>query len=121
MPASQLLTRLDMADIENIKEAQHQLRRAEDDAAKLAVWAATWGPALIARCEESEGAITDADTVAELEADLQTEEGRSADLSKAITSAATEIDRFLGREGDHLAAKHFTQISKIGDDLEAAL
>lgn len=118
---SALLGRMDMSDIENVKDAQAALHGAGDDTSKLAVWAATWGQALVDRCAEADGAITDADTVAELEADLQAEEGRSSDLAKAIEAAAKEVDRFLERETDHLAAKHFTAISKIGDDLEAAL
>lgn len=121
MAPSQLLTRLDLSDTENVKDAQAELRRAGNDPAKLAVWAGKWGDALCMRALEAEGALIDAEAVSALEEDIRTEEGRSKDLTQAVRGAASAIDKLLEHEGDALAAKHFTMISKIGDDLEAVL
>lgn len=46
-----MLTRLDMSDRENLKDADFELRRAGSDADKLAVWAAKWGEALLDRID----------------------------------------------------------------------
>lgn len=46
-PASSLLSRLDLSDHEVASDARLELTRAADDPAKLAVWAAKWGEALV--------------------------------------------------------------------------
>lgn len=120
-PASSLLTRLDMSDQENAKDALAGLIAAGNDVAKLAVWAGRWGNALCERCLSAEGEIIAPETVDELESDLRSEEARVADLEKAIRAAAKAVDQLLEREGGSLSSRHFTQISSIGDHLEAAL
>lgn len=121
MAPSQLLTRLDMSDVENVKDAQAELHRAANDTAKLSVWAAKWGEALCIRCVEAEGAVEDAETVSDLEADLRDQEDRNVELRGTIRDAASAIDKFLDCETDALSDAHFKAVSKIGDDLEAAL
>lgn len=118
---SQLLSRLDMADQENIKDARAGLDAAGSDIAKLAVWAGRWGAALVERCSIAEGALVDPVGLESVETDLQTAGGRIEVLEEGIRTCARAIDKLLEREVDSLAAKHFEQISKIGDDLEAVL
>lgn len=45
------LTRLQIADVEVVNDASHQLRRCATES-QFAEWAATWGEVLIARCAE---------------------------------------------------------------------
>lgn len=47
-----MLTRLDMSDRENLKDAEFELSRAGNDADRLAVWAAKWGEALLERIDD---------------------------------------------------------------------
>lgn len=119
--SSLLLSRLDMADEENVKDALAGLAAAGSDVAKLAVWAGRWGAALCDRCAQVKGEIIGLETVEELEADLRQEKGRADDLEEAIRDGAKAIDQLLIREEGSLSEKHFAMISEIGDDLEGAL
>jgi len=47
------LSRLNLALTEHVKDARFELERAGSDPAKLAVWAAKWGEAAVARLLET--------------------------------------------------------------------
>jgi hypothetical protein len=49
---SPLLTRLDLSDEENIKDAAHQLARCRDDF-QFAAWARRWGEPLVQRAQDA--------------------------------------------------------------------
>lgn len=51
---SSRLTRLDVSDLENVKDARHQLRRCQTER-QFADWAATWGENLCNRAEDANG------------------------------------------------------------------
>lgn len=114
MAPSQLLTRMDMSDEENVKDAHAELRRAENDPAKLAVWAAKWGEALVVRCLETEG------DPPELE-----DEGLSARLQEKIDiadKAIKEACEALGKlPTSTMLPATARSLAKVVDDLEAAL
>lgn len=119
MAVSQLLTRMDMSDAENVKEAAHQLRRAENDTAKLAVWAATWGEAMAARCEEAEGWMHDPDEVEALTEEVNQAERSYHDLSSEVQTALHAIERII--EADEFPDAPANAIGEIIAKLELAL
>lgn len=114
MAPSQLLTRMDMSDGENAKDAQAELHRAANDPAKLAVWAAKWGAALVTRCLDIVGDVTD-----------EPEEGSAAPLQaeiEAFDKAVKEACDTLGGigPGTMLPATAAT-VGKVVDELRAML
>lgn len=80
---SELLSRLDMSDAENVKDARCGLIAAGDDVAKLAVWAGRWGAAL---CTEHERQ----NLSAEIEGDLK-------ELTKVVGVAVHKLDQLEGQ------------------------
>ena len=93
MIGSSLLTRLDMSDVENVRDAAHELRRAGDDAARLAVWAAKWGASLVAHGEDTSGSADVSDELEVLREELEDLKLVHEDLRDAATGAAEEIER----------------------------
>lgn len=96
---SVLLTRMDMSDEENIKDAQRELNRAGDDAAKLSVWAAKWGRALTLRCAETEGWMHAPDEVETLTEEVNKAEASLGELQEAARLAIDGIDKALSDKG----------------------
>lgn len=116
---SVLLTRMDMSDEENIKDAQRELNRAGDDAAKLSVWAAKWGGALTLRCAETEGWKHAPDEVETLTQEVNDAEKAMQDLNSEVHTAISAIERII--DADDFPDAPGNAIAEILGKLEDAL
>lgn len=116
---SVLLTRMDMSDEENIKDAERELQRAGDDAAKLSVWAAKWGGVLTLRCAETEGWKHAPDEVETLTGELNSSEKALEAIQEAARVAIDGIDKALSDKG--IADAVINAVNEAVGKLENAL
>ena len=82
----------DLSDEENVRQAEHELHRAETDAA-LADWTRRWGESAVARCYAAAG-IEDgaADDLARAEADATKAEEDLAEIKQAADALVSILD-----------------------------
>jgi hypothetical protein len=114
---STLLSRLDMSDAENVKDADHQFRRCASEA-DFAAWAQKWGGASMhALLNAPPTGWVDPDDMAAAEHDARHQGERANTLASAIEAAVKALDATMEGERDAL-------VNKVGDityNLEAAL
>jgi hypothetical protein len=115
------LTRLDLSDGENVKDAAHQLRRCATPA-DYQRWAQTWGHQL---CQAAEIAATyDSDDFisreefTDIEEDCSRAEKSVTDLQTAMERAETALERLT--EDHDLGPKAMRAVDVIINALEAA-
>lgn len=112
--ASSLLTRQDMSDVENVKDARSGLDAAGNDMARLAAWGARYGSALCARCEDlvdlSPGDLPEDGEIEVVEADL-------AEIRLGVEGAVKALDTFA----EMLPEAHADKLGDITSALENLL
>jgi len=114
---STLLSRLDMSDVENVKDADHQLRRCVSDA-DFAAWARKWGGASMQALRDAPPSDwVDSDVVAEAEREATEAEEALASLKLVVEACANDLAGITELRFDHVAAK----VDAITSKLEAAL
>lgn len=114
---STLLSRLDVSDIEVVKDARHDLRRCRTEK-DFADWAATWGEQLCNRAEDMSGMNEGDDTALdEAEAEAAHAKKRLADLRAVVERAVRDLDA----AGDGPADKFPGAVEAVTSRLENAL
>jgi hypothetical protein len=110
---STLLSRLDLSDVEAVKDADHELRRATTDA-DLAGWARKWGGASMHALLSpvSRDDIEDSDEYREVSDDLTA-------LENTTKGAIEDLENALKR--DDLPGGLDNELSEIIADLERTL
>ncbi len=81
------LSRLDVSDVENVKDARHQLRRCRTER-EYADWAATWGENL---CNHAEDNIDREDFIDPAEARLSEEAAVTGAWDEALAEGRAEM------------------------------
>lgn len=102
--SSSLLTRLDVSDAENVREARERLRMCRTEA-DFANWAATWGENLCARVEDFAGADPgDASALDQAEEDAKAWEKSLEELQGAVRKAIERLDEAVDGPAKTLAS-----------------
>lgn len=114
-----MLTRLDMSDEENVKDAQFELERAGDDPAKLAVWAGKWGVALVSRCLAAEGWEHDPDSEDKLQGQIAEKEQELQAVEETARAALKRLSEILERDGTPKSI--VSDVREAVSELEGAL
>lgn len=120
-PAVTDLSRLDLSNAENGKDAAHQLRRCRT-AADFEAWARTWGEGLCAaaetHAEHAGGEFIGRDEYRDLEADCTRAEGVVTALKSAMEWCEAKLDK-ISEEHD-LGQKLQAALDDVFNKLEAA-
>lgn len=100
------LTRLDLSDAGNLKDAEFEFRRAQGDGVSLVKWARKWGEALCRAVEEfrEHVALVDDDAEADLTAREAEAQEHEAKLDEREETLAKREEDLESREDD-LAAR----------------
>lgn len=114
--ASTNLSRLDLSDSENVKDAAHQLRRCLTPG-DFECWARTWGDQLIRACGEASPGFVSEEEYEEANDAAQDAEKRAGALQDAIEAAVRALDAAMEGAPDRLV----NAVGDITSKLEGAL